>query len=150
MFYQDKPKPSTAFVAAMLAALGLLFTLLLLAVALNPAERNVNLALIAAVLVLLILGAIFHAAFKTRYLLKNGYFVAMSGFIIRTVIKINDIQSVTAVKAPARLLGWNFGKAMGFCNRFRDCLLVVSSRRKIYISPSDREEFRPAVENAKK
>jgi hypothetical protein len=141
MNFEDKPPPGRGYLL-LIHLLNTIPLITIVSVLLFATERN---AIVWFTLGhgLLIMGLIYwmllHAAYNTSYKLDGIKLEARSG-IFKTVLRASQIGEVTRVKNISRVLGWGIG-SRGFCNRFRDGVLLNTGKEKIFISPSHPDLF---------
>jgi hypothetical protein len=142
--FRDHPKPSWAyvgFIVLLVVPTTLPSVLMFLGYGALIAIATCIMTFPGLLLLLLLL----HAGYATEYRVDGDAVNLRCGLVMNRRIPLKDIQSVEAVHAIPRVLGWNPG-ALGYCNRFRDGLKLTTATHAIYLSPSDSDAFQKALE----
>ncbi len=110
--------------------------------------QDATLAVIVAVslLPMVLLGIeMVHAAFTTEYRITDGEVELRSGWIMHRRFPASDIVKVDRVGFISRVLGWAPG-VYGYCNRFKNGLVLYSDKRAFFVSPTDLDAFSAALD----
>ena len=142
--FRDHPKPSWAYVGFIVV----LAVPTILPSALLFFPYGTLMAIAACIMTfpgLVLLLLLLHAGYATEYRVEGDAVLLRCGLVMKRRIPLKEIQSVEAVGAIPRVLGWNPG-ALGYCNRFRNGLKLTTATHAIYVSPLDSDAFRKALE----
>lgn len=136
--YVDRPSPRGGYLFMIVALMAPVVALMLL----MPSPWPIKALMAIPVLLLL---AILHAAYATRYTVGNGSLELRCGWVMpRKRIPLNEIAGPKRVGFNQRLLGWGIG-ARGYCNRFGNGVLFQYKGIDYYCSPSDPDRFIDAL-----
>jgi hypothetical protein len=152
----DEPKPSRGYIISVVAFMG--FIGALFAVIIFSSIRYIvqsgeygdfwGTGILFAILIglevfLYYVG--YHDAYRIRYELTGDVLYLKCGWLLQDRISLRNIRKIEPAKRIWRVMGYGPGGS-GYANRFRNGLRLKTMGGTYYISPTDPQAFRKAIE----
>lgn len=145
MDFEDRPAPGGGYLLFLHLVLG---GSLLLNMAITwHVGKAEPVALFAVGHSILIVGLIYwgllHAAYNTRFTFIGDKLDIRCG-IFKSSVKLSQVRGVEKSRTITRTIGWGFG-SRAFCNRFRNGVVLITAKEKVFLSPSNPDIFMERV-----
>jgi hypothetical protein len=152
----DQPRPSSGFLlflgGCLLAILLILLASLLLSVLQGTAGANIGIEIGTFALLFLAICVFFgiftYVGYHITYILTPHTLELKAGKISHFSMALHQIERIERVNFTPRLLGFGISNA-ALCNRFHNVVCLHLQSRRVYLSPSNVEQFIEQLEIAK-